>query len=39
MNIAGGGGSNWTPSNGYFTINIVNSIAGAQTIELFNSLR
>lgn len=37
--IAGGGGSNWMPSNGYFTINIVNSIVGAQTIELFNSLR
>ena len=39
MAIAGGGGSNWTPSNGYFTINIVNSIVAAQTIELFNSLR
>lgn len=36
---AGAGGTRWKPSNGYFTINIVNAIAGAQTIELFNSLR
>lgn len=27
------------PTNGYFTIQIVNGIAGAQTVELFNSLR
>lgn len=27
------------PTSGYFTIQIVNGIAGAQTVELFNSLR
>jgi len=27
------------PTSGYFTIQIVNSIAGDQTVELFNSLR
>lgn len=30
--------SRWEKTSGYFTININNAIAGAQTVELFNSL-